>query len=144
MVKQIQIQNLFSVDDQDQILVNLVYQKINNDFIGCYFGYEGGGAFSDGLFWIDENKIFVHEWNVIEFPENFQKILNELIVIRDEFGGFGLQDEDIGVPSPKGWKFADSDTVEEYDEHWEYRSDQFEEDVINLVSQNWSLSMRWG
>lgn len=136
-------QNLYSVDDQHRILVNLVYQEINNEFIGCYFGYEGGGSFSDGLFWVDKNDNFFHEWNVIEFPEEFQKILNELILIRDEFGGFGSQDEDYGVPSAKGWQFADSDTVEEYEEHWEYRSDQFKEAVIKLVSQNWSLSMRW-
>jgi hypothetical protein len=143
MSKKAQFEHLFAVDEDHGIRANLVYLKIEDEIIGCFFGYEGGGSYSDGSFWINKDWELFLKSDASEFPEHLSGAFEDLIAVRDSFGGYDPETLEEGWPSDAGWKLAESDNVEEYDEHWEYRSDNFDEDVINLVSGDWGLSMRW-
>lgn len=143
MAKKAVFEHLFAVDDDRRIRANVVYRKIKNDFIGSFYGYEGGGAYADGLFWIDKDGQLLLDWDENEFPEKFHKALDELTDIRNGYGGYDPETEEEGFPSKEGYQLGHTDNAQDYDEHWEYRSDGFDDNIIKLISASWGLSMRW-
>jgi hypothetical protein len=135
----IKYQHLLAVDDKKGIRANVVYIKIDYNFIGAYFGYEGGGAYSDGFFWINEDEEVFVDWDTSELPEQYREKLEGLAEIRHIFES----DEEEGDLSEKGLELKLSVTTNEYENHWEYWSDGCDIFVISLLSNNWGISMRW-
>ncbi len=121
------------------VRANLVYSTIDSDIVGSFFGYEGGGAYADGLFWINNNWDLNLGWDTFDFPEKFHKILDQLTDIRLSFES----SEEDGELSKKGYELAKSDNTNEYENSWEYWSNNFDTDVIHTVSASWGLSTRW-
>ena len=132
-------EQLLAVSDQGGIKANVVYQKVGYNFIGSYFGYEGGGCYSDGFFWINEDEEIVCDWDTYEFPEEFRDALEKLAEIRHSFES----DEEEGDPSDKGLELRESDNTNEYEHQWEYWSDNCDLFVIVLLSSQWGVSIRW-
>lgn len=132
-------EHLFAVSDEGNIRANVIYQKIGNNFIGSYFGYEGGGSYSDGLFWINEDEEIVCDWDTSEFPEEFKNALESLAQIRRSFES----DDEEGWPSEKAIELRESDNTNEYEYQWEYWSDNCDLFVIVLLSSQWGVSIRW-
>lgn len=132
-------EHLLAVDFSRGIRANVVYQSIGDNFIGSYFGYEGGGAYSDSFFWINAEGDVITDWDTSEFPENYRKPLESLALIRNSFES----NEDEGDLSDLGLELELSDNTTEEENHWEYWSDNFDWDVIVPLSKVWALSMRW-
>lgn len=126
-------------DEHRGIRANLVYACIDSDIVGAYFGYEGGGAYADGYFWIDESWNLNTGWDTFDFPKKFHKVLDQLTDIRRSFES----DEEDGVLSDKGSKLEKNKNTINYDTQWEYWSDNFDTDVIYLVSDSWGVSTKW-
>lgn len=136
-----QYEHLLAVDEYRGIGANIVYQKVGYNFIGTYYGYEGGGCYSDGFFWINDDEGVLCDWDTSEFPEEFRTALEKLAEIRH---GFESDEEDEeGAPSQKGLELRQSKNTNEHEHHWEYWSDNCDLFVIALLSSQWGLSMHW-
>ncbi len=134
-------EHLLAFDYDNGIRANVVYTEIDSIYLGCYFGYEGGGAYSSGFFLVDEDYEVQLDWDLSSFPENYQKILSKLEAIRATF-----EDDDIdneGNLSEIGNDLAINDMTNEYIEHWEYWSENFDQYLIQVISAQWALSMHW-
>jgi len=79
---------LFAADENPGIRANVVYKKVGKDYVGTYFGYEGGGSHSDGMFLVDNKWNVEMGWDASDFPEKFSADFDALQDIRSRFGGY--------------------------------------------------------
>ena len=47
------------------------------------------------------------------------------------------------MPSEIGEALREHVNADEYENYWEYRSDDFEDKVITAISGQWGLAMKW-
>lgn len=135
--------HLFAVDENRGIRANVIYKIIGKEYIGSYFGYEGGGCYSDGMFVIDSKGNVERGWDTGDFSKKYEKDLHELQQIRMQYEGYDEEDDIEGIPSEKGEDLYGLDNTVDHGNYWEYRSDDFEDKIITTISGHWGLSMKW-
>ena len=136
-------EHLFAADENRGIRANVVYKKVGKDYIGAYFGYEGGGSYSDGMFLIDNKWNVEIGWDTSDFPDKFSADFDALQDIRSRFEGYDEEADEEGMPSEVGEALREHVNADEYENCWEYRSDDFEDKVITAISSQWGLAMKW-
>lgn len=139
-MSKIKFENLFAADEKRGIRANVLYSKSRIGMIGVFYGYEGGGTYGDGYFWIDNTDDVSIGTDVADFPEEARATLNFLWNEKSKY-------EDHGSIEGAASKFAMSQKSKKNavvsDDRWVFCSSGCSRRVIHLLSQEWSLSVRW-
>ncbi len=131
-------EHLLAVDENRGIRANVIYTNMDDNFIGTFFGYEGGGAYAEGYFWLDPSENIIIDWDTSEIPRKFHKIIEALVDIRLSFESV----DEEGELSEK-INELNGENIREYDNSWEYWSENCNEHIISVLSNQWGLSIKW-
>ena len=95
------------------------------------------------MFLIDNKWNVGMGWDASDFPDNFSANFDVLQNIRSRFEGYDEDADEEGMPSEIGGALREHVNADEYENYWEYRSDDFEGKVITAISSQWGLAMKW-
>ena len=130
----------------NRIDANVVYEKVGKNYVGVYFGYEGGGISSDGFFFLDSKFKGVVTKDETDIPSEYTEKLYELQRIRAEFSDWEVNDDGSQAshyamqykPDNEGliplFDHSDDDN-----DNWEYSSKNWDSRVWNSLYEQWSL-----
>jgi len=131
-----------AVEKSQRIRANVVYEEVDGDYVGVYFGYEGGGVSSDGFFCLDSKFRGLVAKDETELPAKYLDKLYELQGVRSHFSDWEENDDGSQV-SDFGKKYLKNANTVTYDNIWQYQSDGFVEQVLHALSNEWSLLTTW-
>lgn len=131
-----------AVEKSQRIRANVVYEEVDGDYVGVYFGYEGGGVSSDGFFWLDSKFRGLISKDETELPAKYLDKLYELQGIRSNFSDWELNDDGSKV-SDFGKKYLNNKNAVRYDNIRQYQSSGFLEQALHALSNEWSLITNW-
>ena len=117
-----------------RIAANVVYEKVNKNYVGVYFGYEGGGVSSDGFFCLDSKFKGVVTKDETDIPGQFTENLYELQRIRAQFS-----DWDENEDGSQASAFAMQYQPDTEGSNWEHSSESFDSRVWSSLYHKWSL-----
>ena len=135
-------EHYLAVNLHEIIRANVVYTVLdNNQVIGCYSGYAGGGIYDCRFIWIDDtwSECVVTD-DESEFDESLTSYFLAIQKVRSEFENW--DDEDVIKISEKGKEFLNFDDSAE--ELIVNMTEGFELDVIELAQEQWSLLYKLG
>jgi hypothetical protein len=131
-----------AVEKSQRIRANVVYEEINGDYVGVYFGYEGGGVSSDGFFCLDSKFKGLVTKDETDLPAEYLDKLYELQGVRSNFSDWEENDDGSQV-SDFGKKYLKNLSAVTYDNICQYQSKGFLEQVLQVISNEWSLITNW-
>jgi hypothetical protein len=139
-MRKLKFENFFAADKQWGIRANVLYSESRIGKIGVFYGYEGGGAYSDGYFWIDNTDDLSIANDIAEFPEEVRETLR---LLWSEKSKYEDHDSIEGVPSEFAMAQKSKKNTVIAGDHWVFCSPGCSRRVINYLSQKWALSVRW-
>jgi hypothetical protein len=125
--------------DKYKIRANVVYNKIHNNYVGSFFGYEGHGCVADSIFLIDRRKKLHLDFDIYKFPKTVHKDILRIEKFRSKFESR----TSLGSLSKIGKKLKESLDTEVFDGHWEYGTEDFDLNILKKLSSKWSLLIHW-
>jgi hypothetical protein len=139
-MRKVKFEHFFAADERWGIRANVLYTESRIGKIGVYYGYEGGGAYSDGYFWIDNTDDLIIEFDPSEFPEEVRETLELLWIEKSKYEEHKIAE---GSPSKLAMSQKKKKNTVTSDDRWVFCSSGCSRTVIHLLSQEWSLSVRW-
>lgn len=131
-----------AIEKNQRIRANVVYEVMDERYVGVYFGYEGGGVSSDGFFCLDSKfKGFISK-DETDLPAKYLDKLYELQGFRSNFSDWEEIDDGSQV-SDFGKKYLKNTNAVSNDNIWQYQSNGFLEQVLHALSNEWSLITTW-
>lgn len=139
-MKKLKFEHFFAADERRGIRANVLYSKSRIGMIGVFYGYEGGGTYSDGYFWIDNTDDVIIENDITKYPKEVRETLTYLW---NEKNKYEDHDPIEGAPSKFAMSQKSKKNAVTSDDRWVFCSSGCSRRVIHLLSQEWSLSVRW-
>ena len=139
-MKKLKFEHFFAADERRGIRANVLYSESRIGKIGVFYGYEGGDAYSDGYFWIDNTDDLSIEHHPSEFPEEIREKLELLWAEKSKYENHETNE---GMPSMLAMSQKKNKNTVTSEDRWVYCSSGCSRKVIHLLSKEWSLSVRW-
>ncbi len=139
-MRKLKFEHFFAADEQQGIRANVLYSESRIGKIGVFYGYEGGGAYSDGYFWIDNTDDLSIDHDPAEFPEEVRETLEILWTAKSKYEDHETNE---GTPSQLAMSLKQKKNTVTSDDRWVYCSSGCSRAVIHLLSQEWVLSVHW-